>query len=107
MADPDSLPGWIRWHGQDLLLDITVQPGARSSGPAGILNNRLKLRISAPPVEGAANEAVIRYIAKLLKIPKSRVAIIRGSGDRRKTLCCKTCGPAHLNNLVTLLNNVD
>ena len=107
MAEPVSLPGWVRQSGPDLLIELSVQPGARRNGPAGVLDGRLKLSVSAPPVEGAANDAVVRFIARLLGIPKSRLAVIRGTSSRRKTLCCKDCAPELIQPLLSLLADVN
>jgi len=73
-----------RWVGDDLMLDLHVQPGARKSEFAGLHGDRLKLRIQAPPVEGRANAALLRFIAQACGVPVSRVALEHGSGGRHK-----------------------
>lgn len=66
--------------------DIYIQPGAKKTGYAGEFDGKPKLKISAPPVEGAANEEIIKYISKKLKIAKSSVKIVAGLQNRNKTI---------------------
>jgi uncharacterized protein YggU (UPF0235/DUF167 family) len=53
---------------------------------AGVHDGALKLRVSAPPVDQAANRAVVEFFAALLEIPRSRIKIISGEKSRAKTL---------------------
>ena len=46
----------------------------------------IKVRVAAPPVEGAANQALVEFVAKLLSLPKSRVRLVSGLTSRRKVL---------------------
>ncbi len=73
-----------RWLGEDLVLELHVQPGARRSEFAGLHGGRLKLRIQAPPVEGKANAALLRFLAEACGVPVSRLTLERGSGGRHK-----------------------
>jgi hypothetical protein len=66
------------------LLSIWVQPGARSTEPAGILDGCLKLRLAAPPIEGRANDALLRWIAQRLSLPRRDVELTAGQASRRK-----------------------
>jgi uncharacterized protein (TIGR00251 family) len=72
-----------------LELDVWVQPRASRDAIAGVQAGALKVRITAPPVEGEANDALVRFLAKLLGIPKKNVEILRGETGRRKTLLLK------------------
>ncbi len=82
----ENLPVWAR-HDQDMwLLEIHVQPGAKTSEIVGQHGDRLKIKIAAPPADNAANEALIEFIAKTAGVPKSRVKLIRGQSSRLKTL---------------------
>jgi hypothetical protein len=65
---------------------VHVIPSARKTEICGATEERLKIRLHAPPVDGKANEALIRYIAERLKQPKSAVEIAQGHGGRQKTL---------------------
>lgn len=63
---------------------VRVQPRAARSQVAGEIDGALKLRLAAPPVDGAANEELIRLIAKLFDTPRSRVALIAGQSSKNK-----------------------
>ena len=65
---------------------IHAQPRARRSELAGIHNGALKIKIAAPPVDDAANRAIVDFFAALLDVPKSRVRIAAGLKSRSKTL---------------------
>lgn len=69
-----------------LLLSVHVQPGAARTELAGMHGGALKLRLTAPPVDGRANKAVIAFLAELLHLPKSAVVIRSGLRSRAKTL---------------------
>lgn len=66
--------------------EVRVQPRARKDAITGELGDALKLSLMAPPVEGRANEAVIAFFARLLKVPRSSITIARGQGSRSKVL---------------------
>ena len=65
---------------------ITVQPRASRTEIVGEHGEALKIRIAAPPVEGAANEELIRFLAKQLRIPASAVRVVSGQAGRRKLI---------------------
>jgi uncharacterized protein (TIGR00251 family) len=67
-------------------LIVHVQPGAARSEVAGRHGDALKLRIASPAVEGAANAALIAYLAERLKLARREVKITRGDKSRRKTV---------------------
>ena len=69
-----------------VIFRIRVVPRASRREPAGIQNDALKLRITAPPVDGKANEECIRLIAEILGVKKAQVAIISGHASRTKTV---------------------
>ncbi|MDN5322293.1 MAG: uncharacterized protein PWQ67_747 [Clostridia bacterium] len=69
-----------------LLVKIKVQPRASKNEIKGIQGNALKVRLTSPPVDGAANLACQNFFAQLLKIPKNHVKITSGLTNRNKTL---------------------
>lgn len=79
-----SDPVWLRVSGDDVVLSLHVQPGAKKTEVAGAHGDALKLRLSAPPVEGRANECLIAFLAGRLGVPKSRVTIEAGATSRAK-----------------------
>jgi len=68
------------------LIEIHAQPGASRTEVRGIHGDRLKIAVKAPPVEGAANEAILGFLSEALNIPGARVHLIRGSTSRQKTI---------------------
>jgi len=73
--------------GTDVLLPVVVQPRASRNALAGLQGSALKLLLTAPPVEGAANAACLRFLADLLGISRARLSIIRGTKARQKLIC--------------------
>lgn len=69
-----------------LVLDLRVQPRASADRVEGVVEGRLKVRLTAPPVENAANGAVVQVIAAWLGVPKSRVTLIGGEKSREKVV---------------------
>ena len=69
-----------------LLLHCHVQPKASRDALVGLYRERLKVQISAPPVDGKANKHLLKYIAKEFGVAKTRVSLIRGESSRQKTL---------------------
>ncbi|MFO1428142.1 MAG: DUF167 family protein, partial [Steroidobacteraceae bacterium] len=80
----DSSDSCSRVAGADLILRLRVQPRASHPGLVGVEGDRLKLRIAAPPVEGAANRAVIEWLAERLALPRARLSLERGATGRNK-----------------------
>jgi uncharacterized protein (TIGR00251 family) len=76
----------IRETETGVVFRIRVVPRASRCEPAGIRDDALKLRITAPPVEGKANGECIRLLAGLLGVKKAQVAIIAGHASRTKTV---------------------
>ncbi len=69
-----------------LLLEVYVQPRSSKSGLAGIFDGRLKIRLKSPPVDDAANKECLRFLAKQLGLPKSRLILVSGKTRRRKRI---------------------
>lgn len=65
---------------------IKLQPRARKNQIMGEMDGVLKLAVTAPPVENAANEACIEFLARLLRVPRSSVTIASGQHSRRKII---------------------
>jgi uncharacterized protein (TIGR00251 family) len=85
-----SLPPYLQQEKSGaLLLHLRVQPNASRSEIAGLHGPRLKIRLQSPPQDGKANRELIRFLSKLLKIPKSSLDLIRGQTSRDKTIRLK------------------
>ena len=75
---------WFRWQDLDLILLCRLQPKAAQDAFAEVAEGRLKIRITAAPVDGMANKHLIRFLAKQFKVPQERVAIMSGDNSRQK-----------------------
>lgn len=71
------------------VLLVHVQPKAARTECVGVHGGALKIRIAAPPVEGAANEALIRFLAERCALPRAHVVIQSGAEGRRKRVRLK------------------
>ena len=78
--------GWFRWDGRDLILSVYVQPGASRAGIVGLHGDALKVRVTAQPERGRANQAVARLLARRLDVGPGRIAVQRGAASRHKLL---------------------
>ena len=67
-------------------LEIYVQPRASKTEVVGLHGTALKIRLAAPPVDGAANQALVEYIADRLNVSKSSVRLVGGATSRRKVI---------------------
>lgn len=80
------MAGWYRRNVDVITLTLHVQPGAKRSEIAGLHGDALKLRLAAPPIEGRANEALLRFIAELFDVPLRQVELKQGGQSRHKVV---------------------
>jgi len=66
---------------------IKVHPRAKKNAITGELGDAIKLSLTAPPVEGKANDACVEFLARILKVPRSSVTIAAGQSSRNKVIC--------------------
>jgi uncharacterized protein (TIGR00251 family) len=71
---------------KEVILKVYVQPKASKNEVVGPYRDGIKVRITAPPVEGKANEALIRFLAKEFGVSPSCIEMIKGRRSREKTL---------------------
>ena len=76
----------LQQRGGDVLMPVVVQPRASRNTVAGLHGNALKLLLTAPAVEGAANAACLRFLSDLLDIGRGRLSIVRGTKARQKLI---------------------
>jgi len=74
----------FRWDGQTLVLEIRLQTRASENALMGISNARVRVRVTAAPVDGAANQRLIAVLAKAFGVAKSRVRLLSGVRERDK-----------------------
>ena len=94
------MPPWLRQAPDGVLLEILVQPRASRTRVVGVHDDRLKLQITAPPVDGEANAAVIAFLAEKLSVPKRDVELVSGQTGKRKTLLVRGVDPAAAESLL-------
>ena len=94
---------WLRESKKGLTFDIQVIPHASRSEIAGVQECAFKIKVTAPPVEGAANEACIKLLARELGLKKSQMEISSGAKSRKKTVMIKDISKAELE---TKINNI-
>ena len=75
-----------RRHGDAVRFSVRLQPRASKSEIAGVLGVSLKVRVTAPPVDGLANEALIDSLSLALKVPRRNVCIVSGFSSRTKVV---------------------
>jgi uncharacterized protein (TIGR00251 family) len=75
-------------------LRVRVQPRASRTGIAGASGDALRIRLQAPPVDGAANEALVRFLAETLGVSRPAVEIVSGLTSRSKTVAIRGIGAA-------------
>ena len=68
------------------LLSVRIQPRASKNELVHMEGGKVKIRLTAPPVDGAANEALVRYLSDFLSVPKSQIEIVSGHSSRDKVV---------------------
>lgn len=79
-------PGWYRRNGEVITLTLHVQPGAKRSEIVGLHGEALKIKLAAPPIEGRANEALLKFIADLFVVPLRNTELKQGGQSRHKVV---------------------
>jgi uncharacterized protein (TIGR00251 family) len=77
-------PGWLRVNDSGATLDLALVPNAKRNEWAGLHDGALRLRLVAPPVDGAANQALLRWLADAIGLRLSELNIVAGATSRRK-----------------------
>lgn len=75
---------WLRGEGDIVVLTLHIQPGAKTTGFAGRHGDAMKIRLAAPPVDGKANAALMKFLADYCAVPKSAVTLVSGQSARAK-----------------------
>lgn len=84
-----------------LVLDVQVQPRASRERLGPRLGDRIKVALTAPPVDGAANEALVAFLARAFAVPRAAVTILRGHASRKKTVRIEGATAAALDALLS------
>lgn len=81
-----ALPTYLKPHPEGVCLCLKVQPRASRNEIGEALGEELKLKVTAPPVDSAANEAVLRFLAEILGCPRGAIQLLRGNTSRHKQI---------------------
>ncbi|MBU6399625.1 MAG: DUF167 domain-containing protein [Verrucomicrobia bacterium] len=84
MKPATASAGCLRAQGDSVLLSVKLQPRAAVTAVGATLGGELRVKVSAPPVDAAANEALVRLLAEVLDCPRRRVELLRGHTSRHK-----------------------
>lgn len=87
---------FLKPHAEGTLLSLRVTPRASRNEIGEALGHELKLKVTAPPVDSAANRAVVEFIAETLNCSKSAVVLLRGETARHKILLVKGFTPEQM-----------
>ncbi len=79
-----ALPSFLTVQPDGVLLSIKLQPRASANQIGEALGNELRIKVTAPPVDAAANEALVRLLADSLDCPRNCVQLLRGQTSRHK-----------------------
>ena len=80
------MPEFISPQPDGVLLAVKLQPRASKNEIVGPLGNELRIKVTAPPVDAAANEALMRLLAETLNCPRGKVELVRGQTSRHKVV---------------------
>ena len=83
------LPPYLRQEGDVVYLHVKVQPRASRNEIGETLGNELKIKVTAPPVDSAANEALVEFLAEVLGCPRGAVQLVRGKTSRHKVIAVR------------------
>ena len=91
-----NLPGFLTVQPDGVSLAIKLQPRASVNEIGGPLGNELRIKVTAPPVDAAANEALLRLLAETLDCPRRAVVLLRGQTSRHKIVKLRGISAAHV-----------
>lgn len=93
------------WEGSELILNVHVQPKAGRDEVVGCYGNRLKIRVTAPPVDGKANKHLRDFLATTFKVAKRDIILVAGENGRDKRF--KIISPGHLPDFIAESQRID
>lgn len=86
MSATDPGPAWVTPHPEGSVLSLTVAPRSSRTAFEGDSTSGLRVRLTAPPVDGAANAMLIKVLSEALQLPRSRLKILSGETGRKKRI---------------------
>ncbi|OEU51082.1 MAG: YggU family protein [Desulfobacterales bacterium C00003060] len=91
---------WIQQTPEGVIFKAVIQPRASRNEIVGLKGDALKIRLTAPPVEGAANKMCIELLAKTFKVRKSDVEIVRGKSSKSKQILVRSATRKQIESLL-------
>jgi len=91
---PDS--PWMRVSIDEVIIEVTARPGSSHRGVIGVTGDRLVISVNSRPEKGKANDELIEYLAREMRVPRSALLIVRGETSRRKTIRIVTHEPTRV-----------
>ena len=92
---------WLTDSPDGAVLTLRIIPRAAKNAIQGEYGNALKIRLCAPPVEGAANTALVKFLSDTLSIPRSRIQILSGATGRNKRVLLSSCSSSSIRTILT------
>jgi len=80
------MPPYLQERSDGVCISVKVQPRAARREIAGLIGNELKIKVTAPPVDSAANEAVLELLAEILGCARNQLELLRGATSRHKQI---------------------
>jgi uncharacterized protein (TIGR00251 family) len=80
------MSAWYTCDNDTVIVNLYVQPGAKRTEIVGLHGDELKIRLTSQPIDGRANDALLKFVAKTFDVPRRNVALIRGGKSRHKTI---------------------
>ena len=90
---------------QGYILKLHIVPGARQTAVAGLHGDRLKIKVAAPPEKGRANQELLEFLARSLKVPLKDVRLTSGAASRAKVVAVHDLSPDLKSRLLALASN--
>ena len=101
---PQTIALDIKAHECGVTFPVIVQPRSKKNGVVGLSEGALKIKVTAPPVEGAANQALIELLSQALQIRKSNIEILKMKTSRHKLIQCKGIS---VNEMKSFIKNIE
>lgn len=96
----------LKFTDDGIVLKLRISPNA-AKNQLILSDEMIKLKITAQPIENKANKAVVEYLSKLFKIPKTSITILKGDTSKDKTLLLRTNDKSKIDNVKTILSDVE
>lgn len=87
---------WIKDSPEGCIVELHIQPQARKNEIIGLYNDKLKVKISAPPIDGKANQFLIEFLAEVLNVSKSSIRLLKGESSRQKQFLIRGLPPSQV-----------